>query len=294
MRLCGLLAGSLLIAVSTLAAGGHQALAASAVPTLVAIRAAHHPGLDRVVLEFTGGLPAERTATFVPQLVSDPTGQPVPLAGDFLLRVRLAAATGHDDQGRSTYGATRRAYALPNVVQVVDAGDANGVLSLGIGLARATSVRLYTLTSPDRVVLDIDSAFRVVDVRVHFLDESRLAAGTPPYTRAVNRPVLPPALARGALHRLFAGPTEAELDQHLRFVGSAATGFARLSVTDGIARVRLTGGCSSGGSTFSVADEIMPTLRQFPSVRWVKVYDPAGATERPDGLVDSIPECLEP
>ncbi|WP_439657916.1 hypothetical protein ACSHWB_36780 [Lentzea sp. HUAS TT2] len=63
---------------------------------------------------------------------------------------------------------------------------------------------------------------------------------------------------------------------------------------DGIARVRLTGGCSSHGSTFSVADEIMPTLKQFSSVRWGKIYDPQGDTERPTGQTDSIPECLEP
>ena len=30
---------------------------AAPVPTLVGIRAAHHPGFDRVVFEFRGGLP---------------------------------------------------------------------------------------------------------------------------------------------------------------------------------------------------------------------------------------------
>ncbi|MGH3333247.1 MAG: hypothetical protein ACRDPJ_18260, partial [Nocardioidaceae bacterium] len=61
-----------------------------------------------------------------------------------------------------------------------------------------------------------------------------------------------------------------------------------------IARVQLTGGCNSGGSTVTIAGEIMPTLRQFGSVDWVKIYGPAGHTETPNGRSDSIPVCLEP
>ena len=96
------------------------------------------------------------------------------------------------------------------------------------------------------------------------------------------------------MQRLFAGPAQEEIAQRLRFVNSDATGFSNLSIVDGIARVRLTGGCSSHGSTFTVAGEIFPTLKQFSAVRWVKIYDPQGTTERPTGQTDSIPECLEP
>jgi hypothetical protein len=38
----------------------------------------------------------------------------------------------------------------------------------------------------------------------------------------------------------------------------------------------------------------MPTLRQFDSVDWVKVYGPAGHTADPTGPSDSIPDCLNP
>jgi len=76
---------------------------------------------------------------------------------------------------------------------------------------------------------------------------------------------------------------------------SLSTGVRDLPVAPNrVARVRLTGGCSSGGSTFTVANLISPTLKQFPTVRWVKIYDPAGTTESPTGQSDSIPECLEP
>ena len=35
------------------------------VPTLVAIRAAHHPGFDRIVFQFTGGLPTSHHVQYV-------------------------------------------------------------------------------------------------------------------------------------------------------------------------------------------------------------------------------------
>ena len=96
------------------------------------------------------------------------------------------------------------------------------------------------------------------------------------------------------MQRLFAGPTQAELARGLKFVSSGATGFKILSIRDGVARVQLLGKISSGGSTFTIASEIMPTLKQFRSVRWVKIYDRFGHTERPFGHSDSIPFSLEP
>jgi len=270
------------------------AVAAQQTSTLVAIRAAHHPDYDRVVFEFTGPVPAQRDVGYVPELIGDPSGLPVPVAGDAILQVRMAPARGHNDNGNVTYGPTRRTYALPNVIQVVNSGDFEGVLTFGIGLAQRTGVSAFTLTNPSRVVVDIATPFPTVPVGVHFLDLYRFEQGVEPYTRAVSRQVIPPATARGALQRLFAGPTQEEVAQRLRFVNSDATGFTGLSIVDGIARVRLTGGCSSHGSTFTVANEIFPTLKQFSSVRWVKIYDPQGRTEEPAGQSDSIPECLEP
>jgi hypothetical protein len=47
-------------------------------------------------------------------------------------------------------------------------------------------------------------------------------------------------------------------------------------------------------STFTIADEIFPTLKQFPRVHWVKIHGPTGHPEHPYGHTDSIPICLEP
>lgn len=266
----------------------------TATPTLVAVRAAHHPGFDRLVFQFAGGLPAQRSVSYERRILSDASGLPLRLAGSAYLLVRFSPADGHNAQGRVTYGPTRRAYALPNIMEVANAGDFEAVLTFGVGLARRAPVHTFALTGPSRFVIDVGTRFRTVPVRTYFLDRFTYASGHQPYVRAVRRPAIPPAVANGALQRLFAGPTQAEKRRGLAVVLSGASGFRNLSIRHGIARVRLTGGCSSGGSTFTIADEIIPTLKQFRSVRAVKIYDPSGHTERPTGRSDSIPTCLEP
>ncbi|MFE2089911.1 GerMN domain-containing protein [Streptomyces sp. NPDC059460] len=267
---------------------------APAVSTLVAVRASHHPGFDRLVFQFSGPVPAERSVRYVPRVIADGSGLSVRVVGHAFLQVRFAPAIGHDDSGQITYRPRVLTFALPDVIQVVPAGDFEAVLNFGVGLARREPVRVSTLTSPSRMVIDIGTPFKTVTVKNYFIDRHRVATGHTPYTRPVNRPVIPPSTASGALQRLFAGPTQAEYDTGLRFVNSKATGFKKLSIRDGVARVTLTGGCHSNGSTVTVANEIVPTLKQFRSVHWVKIYDPSGHTQRPYGHSNSIPDCLEP
>ena len=263
------------------------------VPTLVGIRAAHHPTYDRVVFEFTGGLPGSRQVGYVGQLVGDASGLPVPIAGRAILQVRFSPANAHDSAGRVT-APGRLSVALPNVMSVVRSGDFEAVTTHGIGLASQQAVQVFTLTSPSRVVVDVGAAFPTVLRRVWFFNQPRFVANREPFFTPVLRPVLPLTPATGVMDRVFAGPTAAETVAGLRHLASGATGFRALSISGGVARVRLTGGCSSGGSTVTIAGEILPTLRQFPSVSWVKVYDPSGQTGSPTGPSDSIPACLEP
>ena len=108
-------------------------------------------------------------------------------------------------------------YALPGLIQVVKAGDFESVLSFGVGVARAAPIHMFTLTNPSRVVIDVRTPYRTVQVRDYFLDSHRFATGQAPYTHAVYRPVIWPATAFGAMQRLFAGPTQGELASGLRF-----------------------------------------------------------------------------
>ena len=268
------------------------AAAAPATPTLVGVRASHHSGFDRIVYEFRGGpLPSHRVR-YVDRLVGDPSGLPVPLAGRAILRVRVAPARAHDAAGPTVRA--RRAFALPNIMTSVQAGDFEGVTSYGIGLAKRTRFHVFTLRRPSRVVIDVRAAFPTVARKVFFLNQKNFVNNQRPFFSPRLRPVRPLTPGVGVMDRLFAGPLIGEQASGLVLLRSRATGYTGLTIADGVARVRLTGGCSSGGSTVSVAGEIMPTLRALSNVDWVKVYDPAGNTEKPTGHTDSIPACLEP
>jgi hypothetical protein len=288
----------LLAALAAPAPAGAAPPPTTGLSALEVVRAGHHPGFDRVVFELAGPVPAYEVG-YVDTLVGDPSGLPVPVPGRAVLQVTLRGAEAHDVLGPRA--SRRTAFALPNVASAIQSGDFEGVVTYGIGLAARQPFSHFTLTGPSRVVVDVRTDVPTVFRRVYLVDQRRVEANTPPFVTPVLRRVLPRTPATGVMDRLFAGPTPLEAEEGLlppRFPSltarSGATGFAGLSIVDGIARVRLTGGCSSGGSTVTVADEILPTLRQFDTVDFVKIYDPAGRTQRPSGRTDSVPECLEP
>lgn len=146
----------------------------------------------------------------------------------------------------------------------------------------------------NRIVIEIGADFATVQRQVFLLDKDAFEANQEPFFVARMRPVPLGSPATGALDQLFAGPLVREQSRGLRLVRSRAMDFADLAVSGGIARVRLLGRCASRGSTVTVAGEIAPTLRQFDTVDWVKIFDPSGATANPTGPSDSIPDCLNP
>jgi hypothetical protein len=122
---------------------------------LTAIRTGQHAGFDRVVFEFSGGLPAY-TASVVQAVYTDPKGDVVPLAGQVQLRVVFRGATAWcaAPAGQTYAGPSVITPYYPRLLTVSAAGDFEQVLSFGIGLAAPGSYRIYALTGPDRVVLD--------------------------------------------------------------------------------------------------------------------------------------------
>jgi len=273
------------------AAPAAAAQASQPAPVLTAIRAAHYPGYDRLVFQFAKGLPTRWSARYLSARSTASSGLPESVADSTWLLVSFARATGHNSGGVA-YVPASTGYALPDIMQVVTVRDHGGTVSFAVALARHEPFRMSTLAHPSRVVIEVQTPFRTVPVRDFFV--STAGTASPSTIVPVSRPVTEPATASGALQRLFAGPTRAELARGLLFVASGATGFWRLQIQGGVARVWLTGGCGNGGSTVTVASEIVPTLTQFGSVRWVKIYDPAGNTERPAGNTNSIPVCLTP
>ncbi len=298
MRILRLLSTTSLVTallVQSPAAAGLAAVPAAdarpaALPQLVDVRAVHRDGVDRVVFQFDDGIPAGVDVRYVDRLLGDGSGLPIRIAGRAILQVGLQPTR----TDRATDAPARRSFALPNVMTVVRSGLFEGWTTYGLGLARRIPVSVVRQPGRDRVVVEVGAAFRTVERRVFFLDEDRFAANLEPFFVPRTRPVPVGSPATGVMDRLFAGPLDRERARGLRLVRSRATGFADLAIAGGIARVRLRGGCSSGGSTVTIAGEIMPTLRQFDTVDWVKVLDPSGTTADPTGPGDSIPECLNP
>jgi hypothetical protein len=189
----------------------------------------------------------------------------VPRVGAVVLILTLVAAGCSDDDGTTPATTTARPATAPT-----------------------------TTLSPTIVSPSTSTTVGQLTVQVFFLDQNAFNIGRPPYVRPVERVVDAAGPEAAALDVLFEGPTAEESAGGLRFVASEATGAAELRIEEGTAHVYLAGGCDSGGSTFTVADEIIATLVQFTSVDAVKIYDPDGQTGSPDEPGDSIPFCLEP
>lgn len=168
------------------------ASAAPAYPTLTGVRYARQAGFDRVVFDFAGANPSW-TARFG-TLVGEGTGDPIPVAGAVDLVVRFNPARAHDDSGKATYPIRNTLDPnLPAVRQIRFGGDFEGYVSVGLGLRDVVAYKVYALTSPYRVVVDVrhPKPFRTSDVsasgtlsniRVDRVRAARQAAG---YDRVV-------------------------------------------------------------------------------------------------------------
>ena len=122
---------------------------------LTAVRTGKHRGYDRVVFQFSGGLPAV-TAERVATVYADPRGTPVPLAGKSRLHVVFRGASANCPQPahRTWTGPSVLTPRYPQLLMIRAAGDFEGYLSFGIGLAARGGYHISSLAGPDRVVID--------------------------------------------------------------------------------------------------------------------------------------------
>jgi len=122
---------------------------------LTAIRVAEHPAFDRVVFQFAGGVPGYKVS-YVAGVTKDGSGQPAPLPGQAYLHIVFNPASQFRLNGTPAYtGPSTLTPLLPALLQVSNAGDFEGYLSFGVGLSGRTGFRAFTLTGPNRVVIDI-------------------------------------------------------------------------------------------------------------------------------------------
>ncbi|MDS0139871.1 MULTISPECIES: hypothetical protein [unclassified Amycolatopsis] len=153
-----LAAAALLIAGGgILAAAAGPAQAAPVTPTMTNIRTGLNTGFDRVVLDLTSGPAPTVSYQLVDELTADASGEIVWLTGEFFIDVAVHPAAAHDENGNPTYpGPTKfRTRNLRNVMAVAVTGDFEGQVSIGLGVRSRTAVNVFTLTAPNRVVIDV-------------------------------------------------------------------------------------------------------------------------------------------
>ena len=122
-------------------------------PELRSVQADERDGYDRVVFTFEGSMPGYRVR-YVPQ-VTGADGRPVPLRGTAFLEVAFEPARARDPDGTPTFPAATITPSSPELRQVRFAGDFEGQVSFGLGVAGRGGFRVSELRNPTRVAVDV-------------------------------------------------------------------------------------------------------------------------------------------
>ena len=122
-------------------------------PELVSVQAVERKGYDRVLFTFKGAVPGYQVR-YVPE-VTDQAGRPLALRGRAFLAVTFEPARAHDPGGAATVSTAVLTPASPVLRQVRFAGDFEGRVSFGLGLAERDGFRVSELRDPPRVAVDV-------------------------------------------------------------------------------------------------------------------------------------------
>jgi hypothetical protein len=121
-------------------------------PKLVDLRAGRHASFDRVVFQIDGPMPWY-SVRYLPVVRLDGSGEPLTLRGSAFLEVVLRAAT--DDAGRPVLKTTRLRPDFPALREVNAPFSYEGQTTAGVGVSQQVGFRLFELTGPNRIVLDL-------------------------------------------------------------------------------------------------------------------------------------------
>ncbi len=147
---CGLVWGSL--------AESNAAMSSASVTN---VRTGQHYCFDRMVVDLNGPV-AGYTVQYVPTVVQDGSGFPIPLLGGAFIQATVNAPS-YDSNYNPTYTPAAKA-ELSNVSgyqtfrQVAYAGSFEGYTSIGVGVRARLPFRVFTLDGPgagSRLVIDV-------------------------------------------------------------------------------------------------------------------------------------------
>lgn len=130
-----------------------------AIANITDVRVATHDDYDRVVFEFSGGLPEIFIERASPPFTQDASGLPISVEGTSFLRITLRGGTKVTSSGEASYtGPLEFRPGYPALVHLIEGGDFEAQSTWYAGLASEACLRVMTLPAEGgkmRLVIDI-------------------------------------------------------------------------------------------------------------------------------------------
>ena len=123
------------------------------------VRVGTHADYDRVVFEFTDGLPEASLERAEPPFTQDASGAPIDVEGSSFLRLIMRGGTKQTDEGTNSYdGPLDFDPGFATLVDLIEGGDFEAQSTWYLGLTSEACVRVITLTDdgPPRLVIDVE------------------------------------------------------------------------------------------------------------------------------------------
>jgi hypothetical protein len=126
---------------------------------LTNIRTGKHDNYERIVLDMNG-LPSNSMSREASEVSNCASGNPVPMAGNEILETMFFGAASYDENFDPTYTGPRNfvPQGLTNVKGIAFTCDFEATMGIAVSYDNPNSWhKVFTLTNPDRVVIDIYS-----------------------------------------------------------------------------------------------------------------------------------------
>jgi len=126
---------------------------------LTNIRTGKHENFERIVLDLNG-LPSNSLSREATEVSNCASGNPVPMAGTEILETMFHSAASYDENFNPTYTGPRNfvPQGLTNVKGIAFTCDFEATMGIAVSYDNPNSWhKVFTLTNPDRVVIDIYS-----------------------------------------------------------------------------------------------------------------------------------------
>ncbi|MGV8845366.1 AMIN-like domain-containing (lipo)protein [Tessaracoccus sp.] len=123
---------------------------------ITGVRIGVQEGFDRVVLDLTGEAPELGwSASFQPEAIADPSGEPLEMEGEEFLEVSVSGIDWSRESPERYDGAAVTADSTKVVTQVNFGGLFEGRQQVVIGLKSHAVYRVFALSGPARIVIDV-------------------------------------------------------------------------------------------------------------------------------------------